>query len=88
MTKFRTVWFCLGLGLLSGCGEAPPYPKADIASPVGRQGTCIVCTKEIPSVDADNLVTVGGIQFIVCGPDCRSKAASGETHAHAHEHDH
>jgi hypothetical protein len=71
---------------LSGCSESPPYPQAQVASPEGRKGTCIACSREIPSVGADNLVTVGGIQFIVCGPECRQKTAKGTGADHGHEH--
>jgi len=87
----RTTWtlsllFCLGFMGASGCDEAPPYPRSEVARPEGRKGTCIACSHEIPSVGADNLVTVGGIQFIVCSPECRSKAAKGGSDAHDHQH--
>lgn len=94
MTKtVRTLLLFVGAGFLalpfltlSGCSESPPYPKAQVASPEGRKGTCIACSREIPSVGAENLVTVEGIQFIVCSPECRQKTAKGTGPDHGHEH--
>ncbi|MDX1969479.1 MAG: hypothetical protein SFV23_20050 [Planctomycetaceae bacterium] len=72
-------------GLGSGCGMGSTYPETSVRSPIGRPGTCIVCAKTIPSVEAKNLVTVDGIQFQVCDDGCAVQAvAQAATAGHNH----
>lgn len=70
----------------NGCGRVGGYPEATIASPIGIDGVCVVCSKEISSVTKDNLVTISGNQFIVCDDECASQVEGVTEHAHSHPH--
>lgn len=66
-----------------GCSRVGGYPEATITTPVGREGLCVACRKKISSVSKDNLVTIDGIQFIVCGEACAKNAGeAAEGHSH------
>ena len=56
--------------LLSGCQESAPYPQARVTTPVGRPGICSHCGKKIGKVEEKQLITVNGIQYIVCDEKC------------------
>ncbi len=56
--------------LLSGCGEHAPALEAKVSSPVGRPGVCVQCNKKIDDVSEENLVTVEGVEYIVCDEKC------------------
>lgn len=66
----------------AGCGQARGYPETTVTSPLGREGTCVTCSRKIDSVTALNLVTVEGNQFIVCGDECAEKADQDVEHVH------
>ncbi len=59
----------LGL-LLAGCGEAAPQLEATVTSPVGRPGVCAQCDEKISTVAEAHLITVGGVEYIVCDDQC------------------
>jgi len=56
--------------LASGCGEVPPHLEPQVATPIGRPGTCSHCDKQIGTVRDRNLVTIDGIQYVVCDEHC------------------
>jgi hypothetical protein len=65
-----------------GCGRARGYPHTTVSSPIGQEGVCVACSREIGSVDESNLVTFGGNQFIVCDEECAEKAEHLIEHSH------
>lgn len=66
-----------------GCGGGGGYPDTPVMSAIGREGTCVACGKKIDSVGRQNLITIDGIQFIVCSDACAEKAPAASEHSHS-----
>lgn len=58
------------LAALAGCGDRPAYPEAKVTTPLGKPSVCAHCEKRIESVSEQNLVTIDGVQYIVCDEKC------------------
>jgi len=55
---------------LPGCGDKPAYPEPKVTSPFGSPSICAHCEKEIESVSENHLITINGVQYIVCDEEC------------------
>ena len=79
------VLFVLSASVIQvGCSRVGGYPEATITTPVGHEGLCVACSKKISSVSKANLVTIDGIQFIVCDEACAKKAEGIAERSHSH----
>jgi hypothetical protein len=59
------------LGVACGCGgKADHYPQAQVATAVGRAGTCEACGKAIDVVTEDQYRKVGASRFVICSDAC------------------
>ena len=58
--------------LLAGCGEKAPELEAKVTTPVGRPSVCAHCDKVIDNVTEEHLVTVGGVEYVVCDSKCEA----------------
>ncbi|WP_373649971.1 hypothetical protein [Schlesneria sp. DSM 10557] len=86
-TSIPLVFLVLLSGIPAGCGQSRGYPTVTVATPLGREGVCVSCSRKIESVTEQNLVTVEGNQFIVCSEACADKADLDVEHAHeGHSH--
>jgi len=47
--------------------------QAKVTSPLGRPGVCAHCNQAIANVTENNLVTVDGIEYIVCDKKCATE---------------
>jgi len=62
------------LGLtITGCSENAPKREIAVTSPVGHSSVCAHCNKKIETVSEENLVTIEGIQYIICDEKCSAK---------------
>ncbi len=53
-----------------GCGSRPPKLVPKVASPLGRPAVCAHCNARIETVTKANLITVDGIEYVVCDQKC------------------
>jgi hypothetical protein len=56
--------------LLPGCGQAPGYPRVTPVSALNHPGLCANCGRKIDLVRQENLITIHGIEYIVCDETC------------------
>lgn len=58
----------------SGCGgRSDHYPQAQVATAVGRAGTCEACGKVLEVVAEKQYRTVGASRFVLCSEACAAK---------------
>jgi hypothetical protein len=75
---------CLGLLLfaalaclpISGCGQPPGYPKVTPVAVLNHPGSCAYCGRKLDSVHEANLITIQGIQYVVCDETCAKGQAT------------
>ncbi len=63
-------YYALFVVLLIGCGEQPPHLEPKVDSPVGRPGVCAHCNEKINNVTQEHLITIDGVEYIVCDQEC------------------
>jgi hypothetical protein len=70
-TRFALILLA-GLACLlgPGCGQPPGYPKVTPVSALNHPGTCANCGRKIDRVRQENLITIQGIEYIVCDATC------------------
>jgi len=70
-TRFALIllaWFaCLRL---PGCAQQPGYPKVTPVSVLNHPGTCAYCGRKIALVRQANLITIQGVEYVVCDETC------------------
>lgn len=59
-----------------GCSEANPSPQAKLKTPLGTSQVCHHCLQPVNPVTKDHLITLGGVQYVVCSPACATEVAN------------
>jgi hypothetical protein len=65
------------LGGLCGCQPTPGYPKVTPVAALDHPGTCAYCGRKIERVNRTNLLTVEGVEYVVCDQACREGQEKG-----------
>jgi len=64
----------LGFACACGCGgKADHYPQAQVATAVGRAGTCEACGRAIDVVAEEQYRKVGASRFVTCSDACAAQ---------------
>jgi hypothetical protein len=71
----------LACGALWGCGKRAGYPKVTPVAALNHPGRCAYCGRKIDCVRKSNLITIHGIEYVVCDDKC----AKGQQQAVAKE---
>ncbi len=58
------------VAFVSGCAEQPPKLEAKVTTPIGHEGVCSFCNRKIEKVSEDQVVTINGVQYVVCSQSC------------------
>lgn len=75
--SLRSLVSLLCIATLLGCSQANPSPEAKVKTPLGTTQVCHHCLNTVTPVKPENLITLGGVQYVVCSPACAQEVASG-----------
>lgn len=75
--SLRSLLSLICLATLLGCSQANPSPEAKVKTPLGTTQVCHHCLNPVTPVKSENLITLGGVQYVVCGAACAQEVVSG-----------